>query len=348
MLDNSGKHLISPIYDDLRDANNPALIGANLKGKWGFIDTTGRVKIPHQFKAVSDFHEGYAWVQNFKDTWHIIDETGKLSDTLNILASKHFASGLAPVQFNSQWSYVNTLGEQVNDKTYIAASAFDQGIAIVKTANGYGAINTTFEMVVPDRYARLTPDKYGYLAKEQGKYFYLNPIGKKRWRHEGYDKALSFECEHTVIKQEDQWYIINNKGSIISKPSYDKMTYGGECTFKIKQNDLWGFVNKDGEVICQPRFNSTFQFEEGKVVVSDGELWGYYDANCNELLPPQFSLAWGYKNSYARVIADRTIQMIDDKGAILPNIQHIELRDFNNGLARFQYFPFLEDVLNKQ
>jgi hypothetical protein len=46
--------------------------------KWGFIDKTGRVVIPCQWKAVYSFQEGLAPVQDDNNKWGVIDMTGKI------------------------------------------------------------------------------------------------------------------------------------------------------------------------------------------------------------------------------------------------------------------------------
>jgi len=47
-------------------------------GKWGFIDKTGKVVIPCQWKDAFPFREGLASVQDANGKWHKIDKTGKV------------------------------------------------------------------------------------------------------------------------------------------------------------------------------------------------------------------------------------------------------------------------------
>ncbi|MDD1428759.1 WG repeat-containing protein [Dolichospermum sp. ST_sed9] len=53
------------------------LAAVNKVGKWGYINTSGKVVIPYQFDDVDSFQEGLANVKiNGKE--HLIDKTGNI------------------------------------------------------------------------------------------------------------------------------------------------------------------------------------------------------------------------------------------------------------------------------
>ena len=63
--------------------NNRAIMNIKLKqtnknGKYGFINESGVIVIPCQWKAVGYFADGLAQVQDENDKWGVIDETGKV------------------------------------------------------------------------------------------------------------------------------------------------------------------------------------------------------------------------------------------------------------------------------
>ena len=46
--------------------------------KWGFINKTGKLVIPCQWKDAFPFFEGLAEVKDANGKWHKIDKTGKV------------------------------------------------------------------------------------------------------------------------------------------------------------------------------------------------------------------------------------------------------------------------------
>ena len=46
--------------------------------KWGYIDMTGKLVIPCQWKDVKLFREGTAWVKNERGEYFYINKTGKI------------------------------------------------------------------------------------------------------------------------------------------------------------------------------------------------------------------------------------------------------------------------------
>ena len=53
--------------------------GKGGNGKWGYIDTSGKLVIPLTWLSVSSFHEGLAGVMNDERKWGFIDKTGNLT-----------------------------------------------------------------------------------------------------------------------------------------------------------------------------------------------------------------------------------------------------------------------------
>jgi WG containing repeat/Caspase domain len=91
-------------------------LAAVKQGKWGFIDTTGKVVIPCEYDAVTRFSEGFAAVQKDK-----------------------------------QWFYINTKNgiiRQGGDNSFQAAKPCTEGIAWVKTKEGWGALSMTEKLEI--------------------------------------------------------------------------------------------------------------------------------------------------------------------------------------------------------
>jgi hypothetical protein len=75
LIDKAGRELAAPQYDDIGNFF-AGMAPVKKDGKWGYIDTTGKIVIPLQYAGAMTFSEGLAYVT---PPAHFIDVTGKTS-----------------------------------------------------------------------------------------------------------------------------------------------------------------------------------------------------------------------------------------------------------------------------
>ena len=98
------------IYEDARPfADGWAAVKKN--GKWGFIDTSGEVKIDYQFDDALSFGQHLAAVQQGR-YWGYISLEGKLVVHANFLEAKSFSGGSAPVKTADGWRFITLVEYQ--------------------------------------------------------------------------------------------------------------------------------------------------------------------------------------------------------------------------------------------
>ena len=78
-------------------------------GKFGFIDTKGRVVGDAKFLAASHFSDGLAPVKT-DDGWGFIDRTGKIVVNPQFDSAEDFQNGLARVRVDGKEAYITTAG----------------------------------------------------------------------------------------------------------------------------------------------------------------------------------------------------------------------------------------------
>lgn len=125
----------------------PAAVGTDEYGhggKWGYIDEAGHEVVSPRYLAADDFHEGLARVMTKEDPahWDVIDRTGRAVITsYGILFG--FSEGLAMVQINDKWGFIDHAGKLVIPARYDSAADFAQGAALVSTAQDIFFIDPT-------------------------------------------------------------------------------------------------------------------------------------------------------------------------------------------------------------
>ncbi|MFM9277622.1 WG repeat-containing protein [Paenibacillus jiagnxiensis] len=85
-----------------------ALAYASNNGKVGFINTSGQLAVPYQYKYSRAFSDGLAIVQNGKGLYGYINTMGKEVIPPQFKSEGDFSEGLAPVQnAKGKWGFIN-------------------------------------------------------------------------------------------------------------------------------------------------------------------------------------------------------------------------------------------------
>jgi len=111
-LDSTGKLIIPIIYEDAKHFSEE-LAAVKTNGKWGFIDRTGKLVIPATLNFVGDFWDERALVFNGKK-YGFIDKSGKLVIPYEYDAADEFMMGEAYVTKNGKTIKINTEGKEIN------------------------------------------------------------------------------------------------------------------------------------------------------------------------------------------------------------------------------------------
>lgn len=136
---------VKPFASEIRYA------GVNQGGKWGFVNTKGKVVISCVYDEVGTFDEAIARVRKGGSTMYI-DTKGRTVSSV-YQGGRDFACGLAAVYRDGNWGFINARGEEIVPLMYDEVSDFKSGYAmIVSRGEGglsYGIIDSIGRTVVP-------------------------------------------------------------------------------------------------------------------------------------------------------------------------------------------------------
>ncbi len=100
-----------------RGVFSEGLIRIQENGRWGFVDTNGKVIIKPRYNFVG-----------------------------------HFSEGFALIEVDSKWGFINKEGKKIVDLKYERAEPFQQGLALVKYMGRWGFIDGTGKELIPLKY----------------------------------------------------------------------------------------------------------------------------------------------------------------------------------------------------
>ncbi|MBD1839564.1 WG repeat-containing protein [Coleofasciculus sp. FACHB-501] len=128
--------LTIPPQFDSADAFSEGMARIGVGGKYGYIDTTGKLVILPQFEDAKSFSEKLAAVK-LVGKWQYIDRTGKVVILPQFEDAGSFLEGLAAVKIAGKWGYINKIGKLVIPTEFDNAQSFSQGLALVNIGGSW-------------------------------------------------------------------------------------------------------------------------------------------------------------------------------------------------------------------
>jgi hypothetical protein len=136
----------------------------------GFIDTYGNVVIEPKYESVGYFSGGLAWARTFDKLIGFINRQGEWVISPQFDAAKDFSphDGLARVEMNGRWGYVNEYGEMMYLENTEIIGTFYEGLCKGRKDGLVGFFDTNGEWVIPPKFQAVRDFKNGYAAARSG------------------------------------------------------------------------------------------------------------------------------------------------------------------------------------
>lgn len=191
-------------------------------GKWGYVDTSGALRVPQIYDYARPFSEGYASVMA-GEKWGVIDKSGKMVIEPRFENIFSFHHGLALVR-GEKSGFINTKGELVisfQASGYSEYGEFTGELAPVVKDGRIGYMNTSGKMIIPPLY-EMGQQFYEGLAsvKRNGSYGYIDLSGNEAVKPQ-FEYAFPFRGGHALVKTDGKYRFINRQGQWADETVYD-------------------------------------------------------------------------------------------------------------------------------
>ena len=292
-------------------------------GKYGFIDSRGRLVVPPTLHAASDFSDGVAVVMPTAGSGEIIDPSGKTLAKLPLYKSvQPFSEGLAVVMRDeNHWGFMNVSGQLAIAAQFRAAMEFSEGLAAAADSSGrWGWIDRTGHFVVPPQFDggggfREGLARFG-LGNKSG---YVDRTGKVIVEATFFT-ALDFSEGLGLVWDGTSKRFLDKTGTVaieVPPGATADSFHGGLAAFNAGDNHA--FMDPSGKAVLKPRYDWVSSFSEGLAPVrvggKDDGKWGSIDKSGKLIIAPQFSVKPVFKNGLAKIKTPQGFGYIDRTGA---------------------------------
>lgn len=324
-------------------------------GKWGFIDRTGRFRIPPRYDGAGQFSEGVAYVWLWEGGLRrdgVVDAGGAFTGLPAVNDYQFvFRDGLARFQTPSgqerKYGYMDKAGRVVIPTKFDEAGHFSEGLAWVAVpVEGrrlYGFIDKTGKIVIEPQFVYQPGDFVDGFAKVMGQSAsgFIDRSGRLRItvEYEHSDDSFSEGLLAVVQGSPPRGVYLGRDGRVaLEIPFWQQRTAHQRSLYTIRRQQLApfseglapvlsfnkiGFIDKTGRVVIEPVFRETSGFSEGlaavKIIGADGQyVWGYVDRAGKFAVAPRFREARPFAGGLAHVsTADGKKQLIDVSGKVV-------------------------------
>lgn len=329
---------------------------ADANGKYGFIDRTGRFRIPPRYNGAGQFSEGVAYVwfwEGEKRKDGILDTDGKFTELPATNDYEFiFQDGLARFQTPSgqerKYGYMDKTGRILIDPQFHYAGHFSEGLAwvavFVEQKLLYGFIDKSGKFAVQPQFTAQPGDFIEGLARVSGRFNYgfIDRTGKFQiteqfqqldsYFSEGLVAAVfQSDLRRGVYLQRDGrvafeiplWHERTARQLSFSTFGMPLRTPFSEGLAPVVSFNKVGFIDKTAKVVIAPLFRETNGFSEGlaavKIIGSDGQyVWGYIDRTGKFAITPKFRDARPFAGGLAHIsTVEGSRLLIDSSGKVI-------------------------------
>ncbi len=189
---------------------------------WGFIDTSGTVRVPFRYRKVARFSQGRARVEDEQGQMSFIDETGATRSATYADALSYVEGRAAVADASGQWGFIDRDGAVVAPLRFSKVESFSEGRAVVWER-------------------RPGAPKAGYIDLSGA--FVVEP---------SYDRASSYANGSASVGRGGLWGFVNREGRFVIAPEFDDARPFHEGLAAVRDREpgggvgRWHFVRGDG------------------------------------------------------------------------------------------------------
>lgn len=290
--------------------------------------------------------ECYLFLLDGENPYHLLTYSGELIGTYKSI--DNFSDGLARVEADGKFGYINISGQLIIPAVYDEADTFIEGLARVQKDGYYGYIDTIGQIVIPIEYTKIDAFTDGLARVEKDEYYgYVDTTGQIVIPIE-YTEIGAFTDGLAYVRKNWLYGYINTTGELVIPLDY---TNAHEFSNGLARVQKWlndegrrvdFFIDATGEIsISWENYEECANFSEGFAAVFKDGKCGYIDTSGNISIPLEYEFVTEFYHGLAAVKKDGKYGYIDTAGNIIIPFEYLNLLDSVAGVNNYERPKFL-------
>jgi len=343
-INTKGEFIFNPQFENayLFDENGIALV--ELGHEKGFIDKDENWKIklkPNQnCSIVSEFHDGMSLINNKGiDNFGFINKNGELvyEQEEGDKIPRHFSEGLAQIEKNGKWGYIDKTGKVVIKPQFEYAAQFSEGLAKIKTKEGWSYIDNTGSVIIEPKF-KSASEFSEWLA-----WVYANNINGGGYINKSGEFIIGLQIKdpnilsaiNDPIKAQKRCKNYKDRDNCIKERNFTSGRDFSEGLAAVCYHGKCGYINRSGEKAIDFKFSRALSFSEGLARVTTDEKWGYIDKTGEIVIEEAFDFARDFNSGVAMVKVGKEYGYINQKGEWIVEPQDQPSLGYKEGFIPF-------------
>ncbi|RQP16511.1 MAG: WG repeat-containing protein, partial [Parapedobacter sp.] len=269
---------------------------------------------------------------------------GRLLHTLAVQHGYSFAEGLAPVEINGKWGYINRKGKQVIAPLFDWAKPFHENRAVISVGLKKGYINKNGLLVIPAIYEEAYPFKEGVAkVRYDQKWGLIDRLGNNLLPNDFYQISTwekdFYRLESLGKTPNPTWHLglADSKGQLLLDTLYTDIQLINNQYIRARKDNHVGLFDRRGKELIPMEYASLlYEFlNEDMVGALKNGKWGFLDPQGAVVHPFEFdNVISTFSEDRIWVDKDKALILLDTAFQIIKRFpNYLDGFNFTNGYA---------------
>jgi hypothetical protein len=254
-------------------------------GRYGFVDSSGKMVIPPRFVFARDFVNGYTQVLFCGDIVYI-DSQGNIASDQHAAAAGYAPDGRVIREIEGKFGFVDAANRLVVQPIYDEVRDFSEGLAAVRLGDRWGFVDRDGAVVVPIKfdgaYYFFSGRAYVILGDRKG---YIDKSGE--FVFQGFSGHI-FSEGLLVMDLDGRDGYVDLNGKVVIPGRFEDARGFQEGLAPVRFKGKYGFIDRTGEFVIEPSFDDAQPFQAGLAAVAVKEKWGVIRKDGQFVVKPAF------------------------------------------------------------
>ncbi len=283
-------------------------------------------------------------------TWGYIDTTGTLKVTPQYSFAKDFINQVGIVESEQKWGMVDSKGKQLlpckYDELGFLENTGNKVLRVFKKEEKYGLIDTLGQLTVGVQYEEIGSFSEGRLAvKRNNMWGFVDSNGREIIDCR-FDEVGTFSEGWVAVRLGSKWGYVDRSGTVELDFQFSKAgKFSNGLAPAKKEGPHFGYIDKTGKWAIEPIFPKAYPFDQGVAKVEDnaGQFLrvGLIDLSGNYIQKPKF-ISLSNFDHHGLAVAEiggspAKFALVNKSGQTITSLTFRSIEPFSEGLARVQY-----------